>query len=126
MTTADCVLTDQTVLNALFADPGHLVLEVAQPATIHTSISLLELGRRTDGRICSCNASSESVGLMGFRGTSKHAGCFVVEVIGVADPLTDSISIEVLAKWAWVDLGASGLRNGVELIPFDAVETVVG
>ena len=57
---------------------------------------------------------------------SDYTGCFVVEVIGVTDPPTDSIPIKILAKLAGVDPCASGLGSGVELKAFDAVETVGG
>ena len=125
MAAADCVLTNQTVLDALPTDPGRLVREVAQPTTTHARAALLELRSRTDGRTSSCNASSESVGLVG-DGASDHTGRLVVEVIGAADPPTHSIGVQILAELAGVDSGAPGLGGGVELIALYAVETVGG
>ena len=59
-------------------------------------------------------------------GASDHAGRLVVEVVGTADPPTHFISIQILAELAGVDSVAPGLGGGVELITFDAVETVGG
>ena len=59
-------------------------------------------------------------------GASDHTHRLVVEVIGVADPPTHSIGIQILAELAGVDSGTPGLGGGVELIALDAVETVGG